>query len=289
MSQFSATSRVLGNNPVGLIGFGAFGRLIAQHLSPLFSLCVFDPALGHGGDNEHGVVFADLARVARGPIVILATPLDQLEHVAIAIRPHLKPGALVLDVCSVKAEPARILRKHLPDHVDIIGTHPLFGPQSARNGLRGLKIALCPIRGECILRVSAFLRSAFGLRVCVTTPEDHDREAAIVQGLTHFIARILVQMEPLPHRMTTASFEKLMTAVDMVRHDSEAVFLAIEQGNPFSAEMRERFLDMAEMVQASLVMHGNRVSTKNENARGFCSTRRNACPISAEVVGEDRS
>lgn len=78
-------------------------------------------------------------------------------------------------------------------------------------------------------------------QVFEVTPEEHDREAATVQGLTHLIARVLLKMEPLPTRMTTASFERLMQAVDMVRHDSPAVFHAIERDNPFAVEVRDQF------------------------------------------------
>ena len=77
------------------------------------------------------------------------------------------------------------------------------------------------------------------------------REAATVQGLTHLIARVLMAMEPLPTRMTTASFDRLMQAVDMVRHDSPAVFRAIERDNPFAAEVRERFFDLADQARGT--------------------------------------
>ncbi|MGC1305525.1 MAG: prephenate dehydrogenase [Caulobacteraceae bacterium] len=244
---------------LGLIGFGAFGRLIAQHLQSRFPIRAYDPAWPAGGDAR-GVEFADIASVARCPIVILAMPVDRLATAIEEIRPHLQPGALVLDVGSVKVRPARIMRERLPPHVDIVGTHPLFGPQSARGGLTGLKIAICPIRGERAGRVAAFLRKALGLRVFITTPEAHDREAAIVQGLTHLIAKVLVQMEPLPTRMTTASFDKLMGAVEMVRYDPPSVFLAIEQANPYAVEVRERFFELADQMRASLAEHAAEAS-----------------------------
>ena len=86
----------------------------------------------------------------------------------------------------------------------------------------------------------------------LVSAEDHDREAATVQGLTHLIARVLMAMEPLPTRMTTASFDRLMQAVDMVRHDSPAVFRAIERDNPFAAEVRERFFALADEARGGL-------------------------------------
>lgn len=59
---------------------------------------------------------------------------------------HMRVGEITLDVGSVKMEPAQAMLEGLPDHVEIVG-HSLFGPQSARGGISGLKIAICPVRG----------------------------------------------------------------------------------------------------------------------------------------------
>jgi prephenate dehydrogenase len=128
----------------------------------------------------------------------------------------------------------------------------LFGPQSARHGIAGRKIAVCPVRGRSALRIAAFLRAALGLVVHLVSPEEHDRQAAIVQGVTHLIARVLVRMEPLPTQLTTASFDHLMHAAEMVRHDAASVYLAIERDNPYAAEVRERFFMLAEQMRAEL-------------------------------------
>ena len=238
---------------IGVIGFGAFGRLMAKHLGAHFRLCVYDPTIAPSGANEAAdVAFVSQAVAASRPIVILATPVDRLAAAIASAAPHLRPGALVLDVASVKTGPAAIMAQWLPGYVDIIGSHPLFGPQSARDGLAGLKIALCPIRGDRTPCVAAFLERELGLQVFVTTPEAHDRDAAMVQGLTHLIAKVIVRMEPLPAGMTTASFDKLVQAVAMVRDDAPEVFMAIVRDNPYAAEVRERFFALADEVRASL-------------------------------------
>lgn len=236
---------------LGIVGFGAFGRLMARHLAPHTRLVAYDPALPAGGVLE-GARLGTLAKAAGCDIVALAAPVNRLAEVVAAIGPHLRPGALVLDVGSVKVGPAAVLRAGLPAWVDILGTHPLFGPQSARAGIAGLRIALCPIRGTSWRRLAAFLRRDLRLRVIVTTPEAHDREAATVQGLTHLIAKVLVRMEPLPTRMTTASFSRLIEAVEMVRHDAPEVFLAIERANPYAPEVRRRFFTLAAELAAEL-------------------------------------
>ncbi|MFF8801154.1 MULTISPECIES: prephenate dehydrogenase/arogenate dehydrogenase family protein [unclassified Methylobacterium] len=242
---------------VGIVGFGAFGRLIAEHLAPHADLTVYDPQ--RPVRPPPYVVVADLPEVAACPVVILATPVARLAEVVGALEPHLRPGTLVVDVGSVKLRPAEILREGLPDHVAILATHPLFGPQSAREGIRGLKIAVCPIRGRPGRRAAAFLRRRLGLDVILTTPEAHDRAMASVQGLTHLIAKVLVAMEPLPTRMTTRSFDMLMQAVGMVRHDAPEVFHAIERENPYAVPVRRRFFALAEQLDAELSARGERV------------------------------
>lgn len=238
---------------VGIIGFGAFGRLMARHLRPHLRLCAYDPAPpADAGADLADVTLTGLAEVAGCPIVILAMPLSCLEDTVRAIGPHLQPDALVLDVGSVKMRSARIMATGLPHRVDIIATHPLFGPASAAGGIKGLKIAVCPVRGHRARRVAAFLRKDLGLRVVMTTPEAHDAETAIAQGLTHLIAKALVQMEPLPSRMTTKSFDLLKQAVDMVRDDAPEVFQAIECLNPYSRPVRKRFLDIATTLDQDL-------------------------------------
>ncbi len=234
---------------LGLIGYGAFGRLTARHLVAWFDVLAYDPAAQPDGVAR----LTDLATAAACPVVILAVPVEALPETLSAITPHLREDALVIDVGSVKVGPARLMADHLPIHVQAVGTHPLFGPQSAKDGVAGLRIAVCPVRGDRpARRVAAFCRHALRLKVFRVTPEDHDREAAMVQGLTHLISRVLLSMEPLPTRMTTVSFERIMQAVEMVRYDSPAVFRAIERENPFSAEVRNRFFDLAEQARADL-------------------------------------
>lgn len=238
---------------MGIFGFGAFGRLVAHHLAPLCPLFAYDRNPdASAGEAGNCVVMADLPTVAMCDVVILAVPVAAIADIAIQIRPYLRNRAIIIDVGSVKIAPMKALTEILPDHVDIVGTHPLFGPQSARDGIDGLKIAVCPARGNSAFRVAAFLRKALRLQVILATADQHDREAAIVQGVTHLIAKVLVEMDPLPSRMTTASFDLLKQATEMVRYDAPEVFHAIETTNPYAPAVRERFFDLAANVRARL-------------------------------------
>ncbi len=239
-------------NTVGIIGFGAFGRLMAAHLHPHVQLVICDPALCPQDPVRDHAHAGNAADAAGCDLVILAVPFRAMAQVLAEIAPRLRPGTIVMDVVSVKVEPVELMLQGLPGDVEIIGTHPLFGPQSAANGIQDLKIAICPVRGSSARRIGAFLRHALGLKVIFTSPAEHDRQLAVVQGLTHMIAKILVQMEPLPGQLTTTSFEKLMQSVDIVRHDSEDVFRTIERNNPFAEPMRQRFFEIADGVRGEL-------------------------------------
>lgn len=234
---------------LGLLGYGAFGRFIAAYLAPNFSVRVYDSA-EPVSSGRADVVLAPLSEVAACDIVVLAVPVDAMSGLVDKIIPFLQRGALVLDVGSTKILPARLLTEKLPSYVDVICTHPLFGPQSGKHGVAGLKIVVCPIRGRRLRQVSRFFRQ-LSLEVIVATPDQHDREAALVQGLTHLIAKVLIDMEPLPMRMTTKSFDLLMAAVEMVRYDSASVFKAIERDNPYAKDVRERFFNLAKALSGS--------------------------------------
>ena len=73
---------------LGIIGIGAFGRLMAAHLRPWFDLYAYDPAAAELPD---GVEPANLPTVAGCAVVVLATPVSQFESVIRQIRPHLTP------------------------------------------------------------------------------------------------------------------------------------------------------------------------------------------------------
>ena len=241
------------NTSLGIVGFGAFGQLAARHLGQYFEITAYDPSPDVATvAKQLGVRLSSLQSVSQADVILIAAPVSAFEQVVSEIAVACKPGALIVDVGSVKVVPSEIMRRLLPSHVDIVASHPLFGPQSATTGIEGLKIAVCPIQGRRHVRLAAFLRKVLGLTVIMTTPEDHDQEAAVVQGLTHLIAKVLLRMGPLPTRMTTKSFDLLSEAISMVQHDAPEVFEAIEKANPYAETVRRRFFDLAASLSVEL-------------------------------------
>lgn len=241
---------------MGLFGLGAFGRLMARHLAPHFTLKIHDPSPEAAAfAAQNGLTLASLAEAAAQSIVVLGAPISKMADLIAAVAPHAQKGALFLDVCSVKVKPALWMKRGLPDFVDVVATHPLFGPQSAPDSIKGHKMAVCNVRGARQDEVVAFLRDVLEVDVLVTSPEEHDFEVAHIQGLTHMIARILVEMEPLPRIMTTKSFDVLMQSVEIVRYNSLDLFLSIERDNPFAADVHQKFFRKVEELRHFLRSH----------------------------------
>ncbi|MBT9382783.1 prephenate dehydrogenase/arogenate dehydrogenase family protein [Pseudooceanicola sp. CBS1P-1] len=227
---------------VALFGFGAFGELVARTLLPDMPVVVCDPdPAAQARARALGATVLPPEAAARAGIVVLAVPVPLLERVLRDLAPHLRPGQLVIETCSVKEEPARLLETLLPEGVEALATHPMFGPASAARGLRGCQMVLCPLRGNRWRRVAAFLRARHGLRLLRATPEEHDRQAALSQGLTHLLAHAMARLGPQP-AIRTRSYELMMEAFAMVADDAPEVYTAITRGNAHVAPLSEALI-----------------------------------------------
>lgn len=230
---------------LGLIGFGQFGRLAAKHLKDHFDVLVADAAEdAPKAARALGVTFGSVEDAAARQIVMVAVPVRVMRAVFAQIAPLLRPDALVIDVGSVKMLPAQWMRDILPPTVDLVATHPLFGPQSARDGLENLRLVVCPIRGDRAEKVAQFGRD-LGLTVTVTTPEAHDQEMAYVQALTHLIGRSLVNLNIPDEQLKTPSYQHLLELCGLIGSDTFELFAAIQTLNPYANTVAEAFVGEA--------------------------------------------
>ncbi len=228
---------------IGVVGFGAFGQFMVNHLSKHFTIHVYDTNNRIKEAEALGVKLSGFDEVVNKEIVILAMPMDKLESVLIQMNEKTKKGALIMDICSLKGFAEELMKKHLKD-VEIIGTHPLFGPQSAANGIEGCKIALCNFEAskETFGKVKAFCEK-LGLKVYVTNSEEHDKQMAVSQAMTHFVGMALHKSNVERVDMSTKTFDKLMDIVDIVKNDSLSLFDGMHVFNREAKGIRKKFID----------------------------------------------
>lgn len=242
---------------VGVIGVGAFGEFMLKYLIPYFRVGIYDRYRNLAEiEALYRLEVQSLPEVAASDIVLLSVPVKDIESVVDEIVPHLRTGALVMDLCSVKTTPMATLESKLPRTVEYLGLHPLFGPQSGKAGIQGLNITLCPGRSTRTACVRAFLEGPLKLNVRETTAAEHDQEMAYVQGLTHLIGKVFTLMEIPELHQKTRTFQLLDEMVQMIRYDSDDLFNAIQRDNPFVAATKERFFSAVKDLESRLAKGG---------------------------------
>ncbi len=226
---------------VGIIGFGRFGQLSAKHLKEHFEVYVCDREKRRDEAKRIGVNISTLQECAGKDIIVLSVPISDFESVVKEMLPNLKPGALVLDVCSVKEYPIKVMDKLIPKECECIGTHPLFGPDTAQNNLKEKKIVLCPIRTKRLAGIKKFLNE-LGLKVIVAEPEDHDFQMARSLALIHLLGRALEGIGLEKIEMATSSHEMFLDLMNIANNDSMQLFFDIQRYNRFAKGTRKELI-----------------------------------------------
>jgi prephenate dehydrogenase len=139
-----------------------------------------------------GVLDADL--------IILATPVGQFTKIIKGIKNHLKKGAIVSDVGSVKARVVKELERLLPEKVSFIGTHPISGREcsgvesASADLFKNTRCIITPVErtNKKALSKMRSLWKKLGAKVIIMSPEEHDRIFASVSHLPHIIAYALI-------------------------------------------------------------------------------------------------
>jgi cyclohexadieny/prephenate dehydrogenase len=138
--------------------------------------------------------------VTDADLVIVCTPIGAIGAVAKEIGPHLKPGAIVSDVGSVKAAVMQEMAPHIPAGVHFIPGHPVAGTEDSGpdSGFAELFVdrwcILTPAQDtdkSSVERLSQFWK-AFGANVEIMSAEHHDLVLAVTSHVPHLIAYNIV-------------------------------------------------------------------------------------------------
>lgn len=238
---------------IGIIGFGRFGKLLTRYLSKDVEVYVFNRSDKTKEIKENKGMPASIEEVCRKDIIIPCVPISQFEVTLKKIKNLLKDGSLVVDVCAVKEYPVELMKKILPRNIQILATHPIFGPDSARDSLKERKIVLCKTRinDELYNKIKNYLENK-GLIIIETTPEQHDKEIAKSLLLTHFIGRALIEFGATDLDIDTEGYKRLMYILDTVKNDTYQLFEDMNTYNKYAKEIRENFLKSLNKINKGL-------------------------------------
>ena len=140
--------------------------------------------------------------VAAADLVVLATPVGVMPEAVAAIASHLKPGATLSDVGSVKGAVAQAFA-HVPAGVHAIPGHPIAGTELSgpdagfaelfhnRWTVLTPQASSDPAYADAVERLRAFWE-ALGARVETMDERHHDLVLAVTSHLPHLIAYNIV-------------------------------------------------------------------------------------------------
>lgn len=200
---------------VAIIGLGLVGGSIGLGLrrwseghraggQPALDVTGFDTSLDHQGHAQKLKAIDraawDLPRaVANADLVVVATPVAAMAETFQTIAPHLKPGAVVTDVGSTKAQVLRWAQEFLPRSSHFVGGHPMAGKTESIEGadadlFKGATWCVTPsvTADDEAVRTVLGMVSALGADPYFVDPAEHDGYVAGVSHLPFVLSAALM-------------------------------------------------------------------------------------------------
>jgi prephenate dehydrogenase len=214
----------------GIIGgTGKMGRLF----EPVFERAGYD-VLVSGRSTQ----LTNTRLAGQCDLVIVSVPIRDTVRVIGEITPVLTSDQLLCDLTSLKAAPVAAMLK---SEAQVIGLHPLFGPTVP--SLLHQTIILCPARAteEAVSSLLAIFGRE-GAECTITTPDQHDRMMAVVQGLTHFVTLCMAESIrrlgidiSTTRAFTSPVYQIELSLVGRLLSQDPSLYADILQQNPYVA------------------------------------------------------
>lgn len=211
--------------------------------------------------KELGVNSAsNVAAVKSADVIIISLPIDSIEAAVREITPAVRPGQVVVDITSVKAQPLAVLHRYLKSCL-VLGIHPMFGPGAS--GVKGQNFVLTPTNPEeetLAVKVKDYLE-AREAKVTIMSPEEHDRLMAVVLGLSHFIAIVAadtLSTSPLDktRAVSSTTYKVLLTLVSSVLSEDPELYSRLQMSLPDMTRIEADFVEKCRLW-AKLVADGD--------------------------------
>lgn len=211
-------------------------------------------------------------------VILLCTSILSTEQVLRSLPvQRLKRSTLFVDVLSVKEFPRSLFLQNLPFDFDVLCTHPMFGPESGKNGWNGLPFVYDKVRvgsdesraSRCNRFLDIFARE--GCRMVEMSCAEHDWHAAGSQFITHTMGRVLEKLELESTPINTKGYETLLNLVENTAGDSFDLYYGLFMYNVNAMEQLERLDHSFESLKKQLFgrLHGVLRKQLFENAEKF--------------------
>ena len=144
-------------------GTGETGSWFARYFKDKgFDVAVWGPSGKVAVAERLGVRYAHdmMKEVEESDIVLISVLIEKTVEVIRQVAPRMRPGSLIMDVTSLKSEPVKAMKTYAPKGVEVLGTHPMFGPTMP--AMKGQTIILTPVErktGKWLPKMKALFES----------------------------------------------------------------------------------------------------------------------------------
>ena len=243
----------MNNKVISVYGYGRFGKFWADILTADFKVKVYSRRGLKPEEVNPGIEITDEKGIFDCDALFYCVAISSLEDVLIKSSGNFKEGTIVFDTCSVKVKPAEWMQKHVPASNPVIATHPMFGPDSYYNAKEPLPMVMANIRAvetDFQWWVDYFTRKF--IRVEKMSPEQHDEMVAYSQGITHYIGRVLADLNLKSTKINTLGYQKLMEIIQQTCNDNWQLFVDLQRYNPYTKKMRQDLHESIEKIYTFL-------------------------------------
>ena len=202
--------------------------------------------------QELGVEAASFEDAVRGADrVMICVSIGAFEEVVKKIAPAVREGQPVMDICSVKAFPVKVMHEHLKQGL-VLGTHPVFGPGSS--GVKHKAFILTPTNAKEQEFAEGYKKwlEREQARVFIMSPERHDGLMAVVLGLPHFLGlaacdTLLDQANfPETKKVAGTTYRMLFTLAEVAALETPDLIASLQLHLPELEKIEELFMAKAQ-------------------------------------------
>lgn len=229
---------------VAIIGYGRFGKLLEQLLPTIYA------------DADIRCVKRDIEKAKDADLIIPAVPVREFENVISSLSSLLREETIIMDVSSVKIYPTQVMLEKLPASIQIIASHPMFGPgtYAKKNGeLKGLKIVVDPVRINPVNKEKVLQPlKVSGIDVIEMSSDEHDKYAAQFHFSSQYIASVIKELAIQRTPIDTASVAVLHDFAEFVQTDTIALLQDMYRYNPYCKEQLQNIQSTVEHLAQSI-------------------------------------
>ena len=210
--------------------------------------------------SDKGTKISNIDLAKKTDITIVSVPIGKTVDVINEIRNYIKKDSLLCDIASIKDKPTKAMRKSKSGS---LGMHPLFGPTAQE--LKGQKIVFCKIHNNRWVKFLKHIFTVNGAEIVNISPEEHDKQMAIVQALVHFAnislaETIYSQKFTIKNIFLTPVFRLQSLIIGRILSQSPRLYAEIEIENPYFKKILDDFKKQSADLSKNI---------KKKNINGF--------------------